>query len=395
MVSLRFVKSPSDDFTLETLSDVSEFEAVRDEWDALQQSTTDPLPELTSTWLLSWWKAFGEESALSVRLVRKNGSLVLGLPLCISKDNHRGARVRRLHLMANSWVDRSGFLGTSEWATHLSFVTPLLLQQLGRDFDLIDLGPIARDAAFFATFRQEISRHAVLAAWEPSLRSPYMRLHGDWQQVLDSLSPQFRQTVRRKLRKAGKLSGLRFEIRRDAEVMREIEVISLETWQHDQGTSMVSQPNIRELYETVINATARDGSLRVGLMWIDDEPIAFEFNVLSRDTLHNFKLGFRPRYADLSPGLLLKTFVLQAFADELKAGSDLGEYDFKGISEAYKLNWTDEVRDHVRLLVFSKRPDLAALYSLHYRLKPALRQRAPWVFDFKNRLGKLNLETFN
>jgi CelD/BcsL family acetyltransferase involved in cellulose biosynthesis len=380
----------TDGYTCETLLEHSAFESIRDEWDILHRAASEPLPTLTSAWLSAWWQAFGEESQLSIRLVRKNGTLVLGAPLCISRDWYRGRRVRKLHLLSNVWVDRSGLLATGNWQSHLAIFVKLLMRQLGSEYDLLEFGPLASDSILLSAFRKELTKYRALVEFVPSLRSPYMMLAGDWDNVLAQLSSSFRQTVKRKLRKIDNLDGVRFEVRHDPEVFAEIGQISLETWQHDEGTSMVSQLKIREFYSTIIERASQDQSLRVGLMWIKDQPVAFEFNLISQRTLYNFKLGFRKSHADLSPGLLLKVFVLKELLSELKGLGGCGEYDLMGTDEAYKLNWSKNVRDHVRIIVFSRRTDLILQYWLHQILKPQLQTRTPWLFELIKKLLKPN-----
>jgi CelD/BcsL family acetyltransferase involved in cellulose biosynthesis len=127
-----------------------------------------------------------------------------------------------------------------------------------------------------------------------------------------------------------------------------------------------------------VNAAARAGTLRCAVMEVGGEPAAFEFNLMHRGTIHNFKLGFRKKYAELSTGIVLKAFLLEQVLREA-ATPRLLEYDFMGTTEPYKLNWTKNVRTHSRFWAFRRSWHMAPIYWLEFIAKPWLGTKLPWL----------------
>jgi CelD/BcsL family acetyltransferase involved in cellulose biosynthesis len=206
--------------------------------------------------------------------------------------------------------------------------------------------------------------------------------------MLQALSSSFRQTVKRKIRKAEKTASMEMRIVTDASCIDDIMTISLESWQHDNGTSMASTPQIRDFYTQVIQGAATDGSLQVGLMYIDGEPAAFDFNLICRSVMHNFKLGFRRQYAQLSPGIVLKSYILQnIYANQSEC--PIAELDFMGASEPYKLSWAASVRSHSRLLIFADRIDMRCAHWLTFQLKPFVHKSMPWLISLSRQVKNI------
>lgn len=141
---------------------------------------------------------------------------------------------------------------------------------------------------------------------------------------------------------------------------------------------MASEERILNFYSAIIRAAARDGTLRCALMEVGGEPAAFEFNLAHRTTLHNFKLGFRKKFSELSTGIVLKAYVLQ---QTIAHEPHITEYDFMGTSEPYKLNWSKSIRSHGCYYIFPRGFRSLSAYWLFFRLRPWMRSRLPGLMQ--------------
>ena len=186
--------------------------------------------------------------------------------------------------------------------------------------------------------------------------------------------------MRRKIRKIEGLKNVTMKVVTDTSCIDAIVAVSLESWQHDVGTSMASSEQILGFYTPIIQAAARDGTLCCAVMEVDGEPAAFEFNLIHRNTLHNFKLGFKKKFSDLSSGIVLKAFLLKEILDG-NAYKQLTEYDFMGAAEPYKLNWTKSIRSHSRCYVFAPRWDMSLAHWALFTFKPLIKRRLPWMVN--------------
>jgi CelD/BcsL family acetyltransferase involved in cellulose biosynthesis len=370
------------DLRVEQLSTLSQFQAVSGVWDQLCARATDSFPMLTHAWLCAWWKAFGDELAMRVLLVWRGDVLVGAAPLVLRCEPAFGSRRRVLALFTNSWVDRSHLL----LAEISCEVIDAMLEHARTciPYDVMDLFPLEDASPQTAALLERLRVHHHVGI-EEHLNSPFLRVPASWEQLQQDLSSSFRQSVRRKVRKVGAMPNVSMSVVRDASCFAAIEAVSLESWQHDEGTSMVSTPQVREFYTAIVQAAASSGTLRCAVMNVDGEPAAFEFNLMHGDTLHNFKLGFRKKYADLSTGIVLKAYLLECAMTAAEKPT-LREYDFMGTSEAYKLNWTKTVRTHSRLRVFRRRWNLTPIYWLSFVVKPWTASRFPKITEMLRKL---------
>jgi len=375
---------------LTVIESVEDFDNIRPAWNDLCGKSTEYCPMLGHNWLSAWWDAFGEERQLYVVLVWQGEQLVGAAPLAYETRKIHWQRRRVITGFSNAWVDRYHFLAVEPQKPIIDLVLEHLVNTAPH-WDRIEFEPFDDSTSQMRLLVEALNEKGMRSGMLASLQSPRLILGDSWEGMLQALSSSFRQTVKRKIRKAEKTASIEMRIATDASCIDDIMTISLESWQHENGTSMASTSQIRNFYTRVIQGAATDGSLQVGLMYINGEPAAFDFNLIGRSILHNFKLGFRRQYAQLSPGIVLKSYVLQEIFEH-QSDRPIAELDFMGTSEPYKLSWTDSVRSHSRLLIFSDRIDMRFAHWLTFRLKPFVRKTMPWLIsllrkvkNFKNR----------
>ena len=79
--------------------------------------------------------------------------------------------------------------------------------------------------------------------------------------------------------------------------------------------------------------------------------------------------SFDPLFAQYSPYHLLFSMVLQnAFETGLE------EFDFLGVSDDWKLEWTREIRPHHWLYVFPRALRASLIYRIKFQILPKLKQ---------------------
>lgn len=369
---------------LEVITDPARFKDVKQPWETLYGSAIEHFPTVSHAWLAAWWEAFGADAALHIVLVWQDDRLICGAPFFYSRRKRLGKIRNIVSLFTNSWVDRSTILVSAGEEHALEIVFDHLLND-APSWECLEMDRLDPASEITRQFRTLLQERRLRVGIDPSLHSPYLALPENWEELLQALSPSFRQSVQRKCRKAQKINNLSLSIRKDASVADAIMEISLQSWQHDNGSSMATKPHIRKFYEAIIDDAASTGTLYVGMLEVDGIPVAFDFNIACGPTLHNFKLGYRKDYADWSPGLVLKAYVIDNYIKECAAQKiKSAEYDFMGTSAPYKRNWSKEVREHISIIACRSNWDLLPFYFFQYKLKPGLRQHFPWLIKLKN-----------
>lgn len=366
-------------FTLQAITSVDQFIPIKDHWDSLYNRALEKFPMLTHNWLESWWNSFGDNLIFYVILVSDGEKLVGAAPFCYSKTKIIGLPCTQLQFIRNERVDRMQLLIDKYITEDKARLTGLIenlfnyINVSAPHYDIIQLKNIDSSSPITEAVLHHLNNAEKRYSVSKGLTSPHLSLPQTWEEILDNLSPAFRQTVKRKLRKAEKMQGLSSKIYRDSSFIEPLMQVSANTWQHDEGTCMGSTKNVKLFYENIIRDADKSGCLYSAILTLDEKPIAFEFNLICDGILHNFKLGFDKKYKDLSAGLILKSHIIQHL---LTQDSNLGikEYDFMGEATSYKLNWSRKVRELITVDIYSNSPKVLVYYLLKYKIKPLVKK---------------------
>lgn len=150
---------------------------------------------------------------------------------------------------------------------------------------------------------------------------------------------RLRATVRRKLAAADR-AGLQFRMYRDDwdHALSIYDEIYSSSWKSPEPHS--------EFIPTMVRELGREGLVRIGVMSINDRPVAAQIWLVSTGRGTIFKLAHREDAAALSPGTLL-TYRMA----ELLIGSEhLHEIDFGRGDDAYKRDWLSRRRARIGVI---------------------------------------------
>jgi hypothetical protein len=186
-------------------------------------------------------------------------------------------------------------------------------------------------------------------------RVPYFPLPG-FERALDS---KFRTNLRRCTRKA---EDLRFERHTNPSQSVFAEALAIEAlaWKGRAGTSISSDARLVRFYRSLLRLFGPRGMMSLNFVTVGDRRIACLFTMEDARTLFALKIGYDPAYAAISPGHLM---VAETAADAERRG--LQVFDFIGMESEWKLKWTRQSREHVRVTV--QRPSLRGCAQLAVR----------------------------
>ena len=352
---------------------------LRDPWNALLAQAPENTPFLTHEWITAWWRAFGSGLSMYVITAWQDDELVAVAPLAYTKQQMLGARRSVVTFMANEYSNRANFIVRHPPRAALEAILDHLLTSAPR-WDVLQIEPVDEESPVTQAFLGLLADRSQAFGIEDSLRSPYLRLPPTWAGLKEGLSPAFRKTLDRKLRKAKQLgASLRVRFLTDRDLSEAFD-IATQSWQHAAGTSIASTACLHQFYSEV--AAARNW-LQLAILELDGKPISFEYNLLYGRVLYNLKLGYRPQFAALSPGLVLQAAVLEHAVED-----GLHQYDFMGTDEDYKRRWTQTIRIHRRLVLFNHQLVLRVAHLVRWRVKPFLKAHFPLLVAFKRALRR-------
>jgi len=108
----------------------------------------------------------------------------------------------------------------------------------------------------------------------------------------------------------------------------------------------------------------KHNKFRMGLLFIEDKPVAMQLWFVQSKTASIFKLAYDPHYQQYSVGSILS----MALSEHVIAQDKINCIEFGMGNEAYKKDWMAKKRDRVTLQVFNERSFLGTLLAVRYML---------------------------
>jgi CelD/BcsL family acetyltransferase involved in cellulose biosynthesis len=344
---------------LQVISQRPAVDPLSDDWTDLLDRAAESSVFLTPEWMTSWWDAYGAPLRMHLLTVTDRGRLVALAPLALSADH-------TMTSWSNDYTDRFGLAVEDGRIDAIELIARHLADD--HSWRSLNLHPLESESPLFEPLCGALEATGCGTRAIETLRSPWLELPGDPDVITARLSRSFRQSLRRKLR-AAERAGLAAEHHTTTDVLDDVFDVALDTWAHRDGTGLGSTPENERFYRSLAAAAEERGWLRIHLLRKGDRAIAFEFNLVRDGDAVNLKVGYREADRDRSPGLVLRSQVIEHLI-----GEGARSFDLLGQEETYKLHWADRVRPHVRLRAFP--PTAAGRLNHLYRnrLRPAMRR---------------------
>lgn len=308
------------------------------EWDDLADRAGAP-PFARPGWIDPWWRAFGS-GRLEIVALRADGRLTALVPM----RRARGALVSA----TNSHTPL--FAMVAEDAAAARELARAVIGLGARRVSLLYVGPQDVDA-----FRAAASAARVPCVAGPLEPSPYLPIRGSWEDYQAGLDTKLLRDLRRRRRRLEEQGEVTIEVHDGREGLRDLldEGFAIESsgWKAEGGTSILSSSRTHAFYSEVAGWAAGRGFMRLSFLRLDGRPLAFQYGIEDAGAYYFLKGGYDPASRQFAPQkLLVQALLARAFS------SGLESFEFLGEDEAWKLEWTDALRD--RALLHAFRPPL-------------------------------------
>src|SRR5256712_11042 len=354
---------------IETIEDAAGFEKLRDEWDALLETSASNCFFLTWEWLYPWWKHLSGDRTLRIVTLRSGGELVAIAPL--ASRPRRLARLVPFQSLEFIGADKvcSDYLDLIIKRGREPEALDMLAEHLSREMLMIEMANVRRNS-LAAELTAELERYG----WSPSEETigvcPFTTLTGhSWQSYLASLGSEHRYNFRRRLKNIGKIARVRFEeARSPAQAQHMLEaLVALHNmrWRDRGGSDAFDTPDLIAFHEEVTQLALDRGWLKLYLLTLDDRPAAALYGFNYHATFYFMQAGLDPAYREPKVGMLAMGLAIKHAIDE---GMD--ECDMLRGDEGYKFHWARERRELGRLELYPPRLS-ALLYKRAQSMGPA------------------------
>ena len=302
-------------------------------------------------WCKVLWEIHRNEHELQLLLVR-DGKRLLGLAPLVKKIMwQKGVPLRWLtSLFAFHEIHGTQFIAGEQEAV----VIDTIFEHLGGAGDSWDLWTMhfVKGDRQAEMFEAQLRQRGLQFIAEETKRSPYMQLRGSWEDQSKVLQPRFRTTVRsreRRLREKGKVTLEYLDTPGRLEAgLKAIQIVEADSWKLGAGTALTEDLKQWPFYVQYGKSASTNGTLRLPVLFLDEEPVAYDYSILHKGVYHLLKTSYRNAYRLDYPGTVLRKLVVENLCME-----QVKEFDFLGLDEEWKMKWTDCVREHVAFTAFN------------------------------------------
>jgi len=321
---------------LDVIRTIEEFDALKEEWNALLACSASAVPFLRHEYLAAWWRTLGggewKSGELYVVIARlPDGKLSGVAPLFFTR-----AKENEPALMLLGSIEISDYLDVVICPQGTNAFIEALFEQLDgptappwKTLDLYNLLessptlPVLEAAArqYGWQYRQERLQHC-----------PYILLPEDWDTYLASLDKKQRHEIRRKMRRAESNDDpLRWYIVTDEASLDENIEAFLGLMEQDPEKKAFLSQAMRSHMRLTMQAAFQGGWLQLAFLEVGGVKAAAYLSFDDGGHLWVYNSGLNFDYSEISPGWVLLGYLLQWAIENKRLA-----FDFMRGDEEYK-----------------------------------------------------------
>lgn len=208
--------------------------------------------------------------------------------------------------------------------------------------------PLEYETAMQAILRKEFLRNGMWQYTYLSSANWYLRVaRRDYNTYFSELPSKLRNTLTRKARTLNANYSFSFRIFQGCESTQQ----ALADYQYVYTHSWKEPEIYPEFIPALIRLCADNGSLRLGIAYIDQQAVAAQFWIVHGGTASIYKLAYHREYSTLSIGSLLTAQLMRHVIDIDR----VSVVDFLTGDDAYKRDWMSHRRERYGVMFFNLR----------------------------------------
>lgn len=271
------------------------------------------------------------------------------LPMCSLRSGQAGFKPRKLSAASNFYASFFAVIqddAASDWQENLDLLLTFLKSQRP-SFDSIDLHPMARESQQFGALECQFRATGMAVQTYFCFGNWYLSVKGrSFQEYFDTLPSRLKNTIGKKKRQLEKGSKtFQITLFQDEEKLPAAIAAYEQVYQ-----SSWKPPETHPLFIAgLIQTCARQGWLRLGIAYIEGQPVAAQLWIVRAGVASIYKLAYAEKFAGLSIGSLLTSHMMQYVIDI----DQVEEVDYLTGDDAYKRDWMSGRRERWGMIAFN------------------------------------------
>ncbi|WP_412851814.1 GNAT family N-acetyltransferase [Ectothiorhodospira shaposhnikovii] len=281
-----------------------------------------------------------------------------GQPVCVLPCLVSRARPRRWRALQNYYAPMYGpvMAAGSRGEEGLRAIVRHLRSTPGL-CDGLDLGPLCLQGPMMGRVEQALRDEGFFVKPYFRFGNRYLPTMGmDWVAYLADRPGHLRSTLQRKGRRLRRLHGVAFHLYRQVDDVP----VAVAAYESVYAVSWKRPEPFPDFMPGLIHMAARTGMLRLGVLTVEEAPVAVQLWLRHQGRAHIYKLAHDPRFEAFSPGTLLTALMMERMLDDER----VSEVDFLTGDDPYKADWMPHRREQWGILALNVRTWRGALLML-------------------------------
>lgn len=367
---------------IDDISSEAQFKVLQTKWDDLLRRSGQYSPFLTHDWFRCCFAGYADGRDIFILIVRDGSSMIGVVPLWRYQDTIREIPVRRIGFIVNPDTPFVDFIiqeGRQEEV--LKALLHYLYAERKDIWDVLTLGQWPAELPNHRILQETLREQGKNFFMSVASKTPYIPIQGEWEEFFQSRSVRFRKTRRNIFNRISKLNRVEIQcFRQDTAgtVFKDILAVSERSWKQKEGIAISSREEARRFFAALTELASQRSWLLVWLLKVDGAPIAMEYDLACGGKVYALRADFDEAYREYSPGAYLEYQIVKHLFEEKYL-----EYNTGPGMNAYKLHWTEQLRENVALHICNNNLKGQMIWGLENRLLPFLRR----IRDLKTQIG--------
>jgi hypothetical protein len=275
------------------------------------------------TWLQTWWDELGSEFNLELLAIYKDNRIIGIAPLKVKEKI-------------------SSIIGSSDVSDYVDFIVlsgqedifcSCLLEYLSKkDISYLDLYHVRPESTIFRFLIKEAEKQGCKVSCHQDDVSLELNLPTCWDDYLTYLSGKQRHEIRRKMRRIQEAGSIKYHTINGVDQINNFMPTFFWMFSESRADKKRFLTISREsFFRTMIANMAREGYLKMGLLELNNKPVALVLYFDYNNKIYLYNSGYDPHYKSLSVGLITKLFCIKDSIEKNKVIFDFlkGNEDYK------------------------------------------------------------------
>jgi len=215
-------------------------------------------------------------------------------------------------------------------------------------WDMIDLHPLSAETPVYRGLIDAFRNAGLLVQTYFCFGNWYLQVRGrPYAEYFETLPSQLKNTIRSKKRQLETSARSKIVVCRDGAGLDQ----ALSAYERAYAASWKVAEPYPEFIRGLCRACAESGWLRLGVVYVDDQPAAAQIWIVNAGVATIYKLAYDERYARLSAGSILTAHLMEHVLDVDK----VHEVDYLTGDEPYKKDWMSDRRERWGIVAFNLR----------------------------------------